>query len=204
MYLPETLNGENMDWSDLAEQVIGLGAPVLGNALGGPLGGLAGKILAESLGAKAPTPAAVNDALAKAQANPAAAPVADAARAAEANWLSALAEAGKLQVGEVGQTMRTEAVSSDRSWRPLYALELTLLECPGFAVVLGHGLWNGDADIINGLANLSGLIMTYMAARFGVLGVYVSGRTREKQAAVTGETVPSIVAQVVKAITKRK
>ncbi|MEA2992684.1 MAG: hypothetical protein QOD40_1604, partial [Alphaproteobacteria bacterium] len=134
-------------------------------------------------------------------------PVADAARVAEANWLSALAEVGKVQVGEVGQTMRTEAVSSDplqRSWRPLYALELTLLECPGFAVVLGHGLWNGDADIINGLANLSGLIMTYMAARFGVLGVYVSGRSKEKQAALTGEAVPSIVEQVVKAITKRK
>jgi hypothetical protein len=196
-----------MDWSDLAEQVIGLGAPVLGNALGGPLGGLAGKILADALGARAPTPAAVNDALAKAQADPAAAPVVDAARAAEANWLSALAEAGKIQVGEVGQTMRAEAVSSDplqRSWRPLYALELTLLECPGFAVVLGHGLWNGDADIINGLANLSGLIMTYMGARFGVLGVYVSGRSKEKQAALTGETVPSVVAQVVKAITKRK
>jgi hypothetical protein len=194
-----------MDWSDLAEQVIGLGAPILGNALGGPLGGLAGKILADAVGAKAPTPAAVNDALA--QANPAAPPVADAARAAEANWLSALAEAGKVQLEEVGQTMRTEAVSSNRlqrSWRPLYALELTLLECPGFALVLGHGLWDGNVDIINGLANLSGLIMTYMAARFGVLGVYVSGRSKEKQAALTGEAVPSIVEQVVKAITKRK
>jgi hypothetical protein len=196
-----------MDWSDLAEQVIGLGAPILGNALGGPLGGLAGKILADAVGARAPTPAAVNDALAKAQANPAAAPVADAARVAEANWLSALAEVGKVQLEEVGQTMRTEAVSGDplqRSWRPLYALELTLLECPGFALVLGHGLWDGNVDIINGLANLSGLIMTYMAARFGVLGVYVSGRSKEKQGALTGEAVPSIVEQVVKAITKRK
>ncbi|MEA2975349.1 MAG: hypothetical protein QOF19_869 [Alphaproteobacteria bacterium] len=42
----------------------------LGNALGGPLGGLAGKILADAVGARASTPAAVNDALAKAQANP--------------------------------------------------------------------------------------------------------------------------------------
>jgi hypothetical protein len=197
-----------MDWSDLAKQVIGLGAPVLGTALGGPLGGLAGKILADALGATAPTPAAVSDAIAKAQADPsAAAQAADAARAAEANWLAALAEAGKAEVAEVGQTMRAEAASGDplqRWWRPLYALELTLLECPGFAVVLGHGLWNGKVEIINGLANLSGLIMTYMAARFGVLGVYVSGRSREKQAALTGEAVPSVLGQVVKAIAKRR
>jgi hypothetical protein len=197
-----------MDWSDLTKQVIALGAPVLGNALGGPLGGLAGKILADALGAAAATPVAVNAAIASAQADPAAAAqAAEAARAAEANWLGALAEAGKAQVAEVGQTMRAEAASGDplqRWWRPIYALELTLVECPGFAAVLGHGLWNGRVEIINGLANLSGLVMTYMAARFGVLGIYVSSRGREKQAALTGEAVPSIVGEVVKAIAKRK
>jgi hypothetical protein len=30
-----------MDWSDLAKQVISLRAPMLGSALGGPLGGVA-------------------------------------------------------------------------------------------------------------------------------------------------------------------
>lgn len=193
-----------MDWSDLTKQVIGLGAPILGNALGGPLGGAAGKILADALGATDPTPTAVSDAIAKAQ-DPTAA--AAAARAAEANWLAALAEAAKAQVAEVGQTMRAEAASGDplqRWWRPLYALELTFFECPGFAVVLGHGLWNGKGEVINGLANLSGLIMTYMAARFGVLGVYISGRSREKLAALTGEAAPSIVGEVVKAIVKRR
>ena len=37
--------------NDLAGKVIGLGAPVLGGALGGPLGAAAGKILADALGA---------------------------------------------------------------------------------------------------------------------------------------------------------
>lgn len=197
-----------MDWSDLAKQVIGLGAPILGSALGGPLGGVAGKILADALGASDPTPAAVNDAIARARTDPAAAAqAAEAARAAEANWLAALAEAGKAQVAEVGETMRAEAASGNplqRCWRPLYALELTLLECPAFAVVLGHGLWNGKVEIINGLATLSGLIMTYMAARFGVLGVYVSARSREKQSALTGEAVPSIIGEVVKAIARKR
>jgi hypothetical protein len=197
-----------MDWSDLAKQVIGLGAPLLGAALGGPLGGAAGKILADAVGAPEPTPAAVSDALARAQAEPAAAArTAEAAREAEENWLAALAEAGKAQVSEVGQTMRSEAASGDplqRWWRPFYALELTLFECPAFAIVLGRGLWDGKPQIIEGLATLSGLIMTYMAARFGVLGVYVSGRSREKQAAATGEAVPSIVGEVVKAMARRK
>jgi phage terminase large subunit-like protein len=67
-----------------------------------------------------------------------------------------------------------------------------------------HGLWAGKIEIINGVANLSGLIMTYMAARFGVLGVYVSGRSREKEAALTGAPAPSVVGQVVKAIARRK
>ena len=39
-----------LDWKDLAQTVIGLGAPSLGMALGRPLGGVAGKILADALG----------------------------------------------------------------------------------------------------------------------------------------------------------
>ncbi len=197
-----------MDWNEVAKSVIGAGAPILGAALGGPLGGAAGKILADALGAANATPAAVSEALAQARTDSTAAlQVAVAAREAEAQWLAALAEAGKAQVAEVGQTMRAEAMSCDplqRWWRPLYALELTLLECPGFAVVLGHGLWDGDPTIINGLANLSGLIITYIAARFGVLGVYVSGRTREKQAALTGSVGPSLLGDVLKAMAKKR
>jgi hypothetical protein len=197
-----------MDWSDLAKQVIGLGAPILGTALGGPLGGAAGKILAEALGAAEATPAAINEVLTKAQTDStAAAEAASAAHAAEDNWLAALADAGKAQVGEVGQTMRAEIASNDplqRWWRPFYALELTLFECPAFAVVLGRGLWDGKPQIIEGLATLSGLIMTYMAARFAVLGVYVTGRSKEKKAALSGEAVPSLVGEVVKAISKRR
>ncbi len=189
-----------MDWDDLAKHVIGLGAPILGQALGGPLGAAAGKILAQALGAE-PTPEAVGKAI---ETDPAAA---IAAQNAEAEWAKAIAEIGKAQVAQVAQTMRAEALSEDalqRWWRPLYALELTLIECPGFAVVLGHALWNGRADLIDGLANLSGLLMTYMAARFGVLGVYVTGRTREKQCAATGEAAPSLIGEIVKALTKKK
>jgi hypothetical protein len=193
-----------MDWSDLAGKVIGLGAPILGGALGGPLGAAAGKILADALGAAEPTADAVNTTLA-ATADPNAAAL--AAQMAEANWLAALANVGKAQVSEVGATQRAEIASSDplqRWWRPLYALELSLLECPAFAVTLLHALWIGHEPGIAGFANLSALLMTYFGARFGVLGVYVTGRTREKQASATGELPPTLIDQVIKAVTNKK
>lgn len=194
-----------MDWKDVAGKVIGLGTPILGEALGGPFGAAAGRVLADALGAD-PTPNSVDVAISKT--DPVAAAVAaSSARQAEANWLTALAETGKVQLHEVGETMRAEAMSDDRLqrwWRPLYALELTLFECPGFGVVLFHALWSGEPQAINGFANLSGLIMAYMAARFGVLGVYVSGRSKEKRIAVTGQPAPSLIGQIAKMIVSRK
>ena len=44
--------------------------------------------------------------------------------------------------------------------------------------------------------------MAYFGARFGVLGVYVSGRTREKLA-TAGEQTSSIVEQILKALKKK-
>jgi hypothetical protein len=195
----------DLDWKDLAQTVIGLGAPMLGTALGGPLGGLAGKILADAIGAATATPSAVSDAIA--QRGPDSAFAMEAALKAESEWQRALAEIGKAQVSEVGQTQRAEIASGDplqRWWRPLYALELSLVECPGFALVLLHAIWTGHDAGINGLANLSGLLMTYFGARFGVLGVYVSGRTREKEAHLNGELVPGMVNKMVKALVKKK
>lgn len=192
-----------MDWSDLTKTVIGLGAPLIGEALGGPLGAAAGKILANALGAREATPAAVNAAIVE---KGDIALAAEAAQKAEAEFAAALAEVGKAQVAEVGATQRAEIESSDplqRLWRPLYALELSLVECPGFAFTLLHALWSGHEPGINGFANLSGLLITYFAARFGVLGVYVSGRTREKLAAETGQAGTGVVGRIVRAVAKK-
>jgi hypothetical protein len=195
----------DLDWGDLAGKVIGLGAPILGGALGGPLGAAAGKILADALGAAEPTPAAVGAVLPGPGVDPNAA--AAAAQQAESEWLAALAGIGKAQVAEVGATQRAEIASGDwiqRCWRPLYALELSLLECPGFAFTLLHELWVGHEAGISGFANLSALLMTYFSARFGVLGVYVTGRTREKTASATGDLPPTLIDQLIKAVTNKK
>ncbi|MGH6770096.1 MAG: 3TM-type holin [Xanthobacteraceae bacterium] len=192
-----------MDWSDLAKTVIGLGAPLIGQALGGPLGAAAGKILAAALGASEPTPAAVQEAIEGS--DPSAA--VEAAARAEAEWAEALAQIGKAQVEQVSLTQRAEIASGDllqRWWRPIYALELSLIECPAFALTLLHALWVGHQAGIIGFANLSSLLMAYFAARFGVLGVYVSGRSREKQCLATGEPVPGIVERAVRAVRERR
>jgi hypothetical protein len=194
-----------LDWKDLVQTVIGLGAPTLGMALGGPLGAAAGTILANVLGAPASTPADVQAAIVQRSAD--AAFVAEAARRAEAEWLAALADIGKAQVAEVGATQRAEIASEDllqRWWRPIYALELSLVECPGFALTLLHALWFGHEAGINGFAALSHLLIAYFGARFGVLGVYITGRSREKQACSTGQPAPSVVGEVVRALVKKK
>jgi hypothetical protein len=194
-----------MDWGDIAKTVIGLGAPVLGSALGGPLGGAAGKFLADALGAATATPEAVHAAIAERGADLRVA--AEAARKAESEWLAALAEVGKAQVAEVAETQRAEIASEDRLqrwWRPLYALELAMVECPAFALTLLRALWLGHEPGINGFASLTALLMAYFGARFGVLGVYVTGRSREKQASLTGEAVPGVVGQIAKALVKKK
>ena len=93
-------------------------------------------------------------------------------------------------------------------WRRLAAdalvVELSLVECPAFALTLLHALWIGHDAGINGFANLSALFMAYFGARFGVLGVYVTGRTREKQAGVTGELPPTLIGELLKAIKNKK
>jgi hypothetical protein len=190
-----------MEWGDLAKQVILLGAPMLGSALGGPLGGVAGEILAKAIGSVTPTPAAVQTAL----------PTADPAKLAEAEtrWadmIRAEAETQRIAISETQATIRAEIASSDpvqRWWRPAYAFELTL-ECAALWVVLVHEFWTGDIATINALVAATTLLVAYWGFRFGVLGVYISGRTREKVSAATGQDAPGMIEKLVKAVVKKK
>ncbi|MEA2818399.1 MAG: hypothetical protein QOJ86_403 [Bradyrhizobium sp.] len=190
-----------MDWGDLAKQVISLGAPMLGTALGGPLGGVAGEILAKAVGSVTVTPAAVQAAL----------PAADPTKLAEAEiqWaemIRAEAETQRTAISETQQTIRAEIASSDpvqRWWRPAYAFELTL-ECAALWIVLVHEFWTGDIATINALVGATTLLVAYWGFRFGVLGVYVSGRTREKVSAAIGQDAPGMIEKIVKAVVKKK
>lgn len=189
-----------MDWSELAKRVIGLGAPALGSALGGPLGSVAGKILAEVLNAPAATPGAVETSLAGA----------DAAKLAEAEarWVEMIrseAETRRTAMTETNRTIRAELSSRDpiqRYWRPLYAFELTF-ECAALWSVIVADFWSGSVRTLDALMNANALLISYWGFRFGVLGVYVSGRTREKLCGAAPEPAGAI-GKLVKAVVKRK
>lgn len=190
-----------MNWSDIGRQLITLGAPLLGTALAGPLGNAAGQVLAEALGAPSAEPGEVGASLPNA---PSAA-ILDA----ENRWIEivrAEAEAQRAAIGETQRTIRAE-IGADyvvqRWWRPIYAFELTL-ECAALWTVLVHDFWRGELRTVNALIGATALLIAYWGFRFGVLGVYVSGRTREKQSALTGEVAPGAFEQIIRALAKKK
>lgn len=190
-----------MNWADLGKQVIGLGAPLLGRALGGPLGGVAGDVLAKALGMAEASPSGVKEAL------PSADPLHLAQ--AEARWLALLREEAVTErdaIVATHQTIRREITASDlvqRWWRPFYAFELTI-ECACLWAVVLHEFWTGDLQTINALVNATALLVTYWGFRFSVLGVYIGGRTREKVCAATGRDSPGVVEQLIDAVSRKK
>ncbi|MEA2889873.1 MAG: hypothetical protein QOI05_666, partial [Bradyrhizobium sp.] len=56
----------------------------------------------------------------------------------------------------------------------------------------------------NALVGATTLLVAYWGFRFGVLGVYVSGRTREKVSAAIGQDAPGTIEKIVKAVVKKK
>jgi hypothetical protein len=200
-----------MDWRDLGASLAKAGAPVIGTALGGPLGGMIGAtiggVVADVLGVE-PTPAAVDTAIRTTPAGELQAKLSAAETEAQAKWpalaeiFKAEAEAQARTLAETHATMRAEAAAGDpvqRWWRPLYGFELTI-ECAAFWAVVVWALAAGDTGPLDAAVGATGLLSVYWGARFAVLGVYVNGRSREKEAALTGAPVPGVVGAVVKAV----
>lgn len=200
-----------MNWQDLGGSLIRAGAPIIGNALGGPLGGAIGNalggVLATALGTDA-TPEAVDDALKTTPAGELQDRLAAADSAAVVRY-QYLAELGKADADaaaralvELQATIRSEVLASDplqRWWRPIYAFELTL-ECALVWAIAIADLLYGNGKVATFVAGASGLLSIYWGARFGVLGVYVNGRSREKEVVATGQLTPSMIDQIVKAV----
>jgi len=114
--------------------------------------------------------------------------------------------AGKTRAG--AEWVRAQAMG-----RPPHAYEVAerialvgelTVECAALWCVLMHEFWTGDIQTINALVNATALLVTYWGFRFGVLGVYISGRTREKVSALTGQDTPGMVEKLVKAVVKKK
>lgn len=54
---------------------------------------------------------------------------------------------------------------------------------------------------INALIGATGLLVSYWGFRFGVLGVYMSGRTREKVCVAIGQDTPGVFDKLARAVT---
>lgn len=200
-----------MNWQDLAGPLIKLGAPTIGTALvrplGGMIGGAVGNILGSVLGVP-PTPEAIDKAIKDTPASELENKLAAAEADAQAKY-PALAEIAKAEAeaqaktaAETAATMRAELAAGDRLqrwWRPLYALELTA-ECAALAAVIIRDLWGGDVGVLNAAAQATALLLGYWTMRFGVLGIYVQGRSREKEATIAGQITPSVIDQLVMAV----
>lgn len=208
-----------MDWSGIASKLIGLGLPILGTALLGPLGGTAAALIAKALGLTDVTPASIDTALSGDSA--VAIQKLQSAQAEYVAMVQAEATVAGVQLHEVGETIRAEVGSVmalggrtgkfltflQVSWRPIFAYE-TIFECTGLAVIGAHETWTGDFQTLNAMMQFSGFLQYYFGLKFALLGVYSWGRTKEKVegTAVTAEDTggaPGIVQAVIKAVRNR-
>lgn len=203
-----------MDWLAIGKQLAGLGLPLLGTALLGPMGGAAGGLLAKALGlGDGATPAQVGDALANADAI-----TIQRLKSAEAQYVAmveAEAKVAGVQVAAVGETMRSEYAAAvavggwvgktilimQLSWRPAFAWQ-ALIQTAGIGVVLFHEVWSGDFATLKALAELEPFLRWYLGLQFALLGVYSWGRTKEKIEAPQ-EPTPGLVDAIKRAVTKK-
>lgn len=193
------------DWSSIAKQIIGLGLPVLGTALGGPLGAAAAAIIAKWLGLPTTaTPMDINNAL---NSNPNDVLI-QKLKSAEAEYIAAVqaeADVAQVELEQTGATTRAELtaagllggklgrfiVALQASWRPVFAYQ-TIVECTVMGFVASYEILTSDVAILGAVLQYQGVIIAYWSMKFGLLGVYSWGRTREKLADAGGILLEAI------------
>jgi hypothetical protein len=184
-----------MDWIQVGLQIAKLGLPLLGGALGGPIGAGVGSIVARALGA-ADSPDAVASALAGTPPEV----LVQKLKSAEAEFVALIDAQAKVAIAasaDVAGSMKAELIPIgeepgwfgmfQRGWRPLFAYEL-LIECAAMAAIFGHEIWTGDFKTITAMSQFQLFTSTYFGLRFGVLGVFGIGRSNEKVAAINAQS----------------
>lgn len=173
-----------MNWAALGRKLIGLGAPILGGALGGPAGAAAGRILADQLGIEA-TPEAV-------------------ARQIEENPDTVIGAARSLETGDEiagyyrlavqtadtgGAVARLDAASGDRfqRWaRPAWLWGSLLVWLP-IGLAIAWQIWSGGIDKLTAIASAMASLGWFFSLPLVVNGLFAWGRNTLKEAAMTGQ-----------------
>lgn len=169
-----------MDWSRVAQNVAGF-APLVGTALGGPLGGAAGSLVASLFGVEAEP-----DAVARAIAADPEASVKlkelEVRQRLELERMVLTAETRQLEA--INATMRAEAMSGDKyvaRWRPTFGYMMAgtwALQMAGVTyVVVAEPLY--AAELIKAIGDLS----VIWGVALAVLGINVAKRSQDKAVA---------------------
>lgn len=182
-----------MDWSDIGK-LVARAAPVLGTALGGPVGATAGALVASIFGVEA-TPHEVEKAI---HSDPEAAIKLRQLEMENGRDLRRMALAAQTaRLAEINATYRQELGSEDgyvRRARPtfLYIIAFSVL----VEVVLAGLVILVVPDRLSDLATLYGALATPQSIAAGMCGVYLKKRSDDKSVAATGQTGPGLLSSL--------
>lgn len=177
-----------LDWSVIGDKLITT-LPILGAALGGPLGGAAGKVVSEILGVEN-NPEAVMTALGDPQAI-ITLKQAQIESDKQITLAYVAAETRRLEI--VNKTIRNEANSFDwfvRRWRPFYGYCLAVtwtIQMIMITYYIGDALTDTNvkfAEAVAPLVSVFTIIAGMWTVALTVLGVSVHSRTKDKQISI--------------------
>lgn len=205
-----------MDWKSIVGPLLSTAAPTIGSILGGLIpfpgasmaGQVVGEIIAKQFGVEA-TPEAVNQAIQSAPSDVATAKLQAAEAEACAKW-PALAQIAQAEAGDrtgqsqaINATMQAEVAKGQPwyAWRNLWGYSVAI-ECAAVGCIILKDLATGNTAGVTVFLNATSFFYTWYGMRIGVLGYIFKGASNEKIAAVTGEA-PGVVAQIIKAVSKR-
>jgi hypothetical protein len=179
---------------DLIRTIVGMGLPVLGQALGGPLGGMVAGMVAKALGAPSAASTDILDKLNSMNTDEAVQKL----KSAEAEYVATIqaqAQLAGIVSHEVGETQRAELMAAAQaaqlgrwgrfvlylqtSWRPVMAYQ-TIAEFTAMNVLAFHEFWTGDLPTLEKMMGFSPFLAWYFGMKLGLLGVYAVGRSVEK------------------------
>lgn len=202
-----------MNILDIGKKILGLGLPLLGDGLIGPLGGILGSLVGHALGlgGKA-TPSQISAAI---DADPQSAKI--KLQELENQHAESMAKIAALQVQatQTGQTMRVEYGSSDpfvRHWRPMWGY-VTAYAWAGEALAIVGGIAGGVTAALMGQTKAAQVVLGSMPIIIGsmaalwsialaVLGVNIVQRSKDK-ALQSGHTPePGLIASFLNKIVK--
>lgn len=208
----------SFDWAKLGINIARAGAPVLGTALGGPLGGMiaggAVDILAKALGVDA-TPEAVNNAVVNGDPATVNAALSAADAEAQARWpalaqivqsvAQADADVNKTNIEQINETVRSETAANVPWWHWRHLIGYaTLLWIVGPLPPIVYHMWVGNITVLNALVAAVVSLVPVIAISAGLNGYVAQDNTKRVVTQITGEHPPSAAASIVKAMVKKK